>query len=180
MRRRAWRSRESMSFYDDRDAEIEALLERARNKCAFGKKYSPAVELALNIKTLRQILAKKDISELNEVERRFADQAAEILLSNSITSSKKLRQVADALDATRSVDARQTNLLWAYEQAILTSYPPTLAAVKGVFVTRFGEQSWPVDWSARKTITVVLELPLAEDRRGPHRGTRQLIRNRKS
>src|SRR5262249_4101277 len=81
----------------------------------------------------------------------------------------KLRQIADALDATSGLDARQTNLLWAYEDAILTRYPPTLAAVKAVFVKRFGGQSWPVEWSARKTICIVLELPLAEDRRRPRR-----------
>jgi hypothetical protein len=48
-----------MSLVDDRTAEIDAQFDRAWQKHRYGKKYSPAYEVALRIKTIRTILSAK-------------------------------------------------------------------------------------------------------------------------
>jgi hypothetical protein len=171
-----------MSFTDDRHAEIEAQLDRAWQKCLYGRKYGPAYELALHIKVLRSILKKKEEkdvdSELNCVERRYMLRTAGILLLAAITTSKKLREVADALDAEKSATGNQANILRAYEDCIQKSYPPTISELRQAIVKRFGEQCLATDFSIRKTLKV-LRLPLGEGQIGRPASSRSIIHNRK-
>ena len=172
-----------MSLSDDQAAEIDAQLDAAWQKSLYGKTYSFAFEVARNIKVIRKILAQKgrgkSASSLNSVERKLMKQMAEVLLQAAVTSSDKLRELADALDAEQRSDGRQANILKAYAACILEAYPPTLAEVKKAFVSRFGERLWGKDWSFRKTIKEVLDLPLRDDARGCPPGVRPLIRNRR-
>jgi len=170
-----------MSLSDDQAAEVDAQLDAAWQKSLYGKTYSQAFEVARNIKVIRKILSQKakgkSASSLNLVERRLMKQMADVLLRAAITSSDKLRELADALDAPQRTDARQANILKAYAACIVEIYPPTLGEVKRAFVTRFGERSWGLDFSVRKTIKEVLHLPLRDDRRGCPPGSSPLVRN---
>lgn len=49
-----------MSYADDRSAELDAQLERAWQKCLYGRKYSRAYALASRIKDVRLILKEKE------------------------------------------------------------------------------------------------------------------------
>ena len=51
-----------MSLIDDHSAEIDARLDLAWQKCGYGKKYSPAYEVALRIKAIREVLSGKSHS----------------------------------------------------------------------------------------------------------------------
>jgi hypothetical protein len=128
-----------MSRIDDEIAEIEEKLDRALEKCAYGRKYSPAYRVAREIKMFRKILSKKcgnsrtpahelfllwpkiealllgmeddeksDPVEWNQL-RWFAG-AGWGLLVGAVCDSKRLREVAnalDALDAEKRVDPHQ-------------------------------------------------------------------------
>jgi hypothetical protein len=207
-----------MSLVDDQTAEIDAQLLRALEKCRYGRRYSPAYELALEIKTLRQFLSDRnhsaadrltllwnkvetmwldvfeqkpglDVKELYDI--RVALRTAWILLIAAITTSKKLREVADALDAAPADDPRQANILKAYADCIegryrptvaektdrfVKCYLPTLAQLREAFVERFGEKSWPRDFSVRKTLRL-LGLELTKAKRGRPVGSGSKIGN---
>lgn len=115
-------------------------------------------------------------------------QTAEILLGAAITESKKLREVAKALDAPEVEDFRQANILRAYEDCIVERYPPTLAELQAKFEARFGKEAWMwltvgldgegATWPVRKTLKL-LGLPLRMSRRGRPIGSRTTIGNRK-
>lgn len=186
-----------MSQYDDELAEQEARLDAAWQKCFYGKRYSPAYELAMKIKAIRYILKEKEEGkadpELNPGEQRYLLSTAGWLLLAAITSSQKLVEVAKALEAERSEDPRQINILRAYEDCIEGRYPPTvvevgkcytkcevptLAQLRDAFIKRFGEQCWSSDFATRKTLRI-LGLPLSEAQRGRPPGRRSIIRNSK-
>src|SRR5438552_3032452 len=119
-----------MSLIDDQSAEIDAQLDRAWRKCRYGKKYSPAYEVALRIKTIRMVLSGKsnslgdrvvllldkiktmlenafDRGEVDPgdiVDMLFSLHTAWILLVGAVSTSKKLREIADALDAKPGKD----------------------------------------------------------------------------
>jgi hypothetical protein len=151
-----------MSLIDDQSAEIDAQLFLARQKSRYGKRYSLAYELALEIKTLREFLsgrrhsaadrlfllwAKIDNVWSDILERRATDlepkQAYEIyialrtaweLLTAAVSMNKNLRKIADALDAAPADDPRQANILKAYADCIEGRYPPTVAEKTDRFV----------------------------------------------
>lgn len=208
-----------MSFVDDQSAEIDAQLDRAGQKCRYGRKYSPAYDVALRIKTIREVLSGKshspgdqlvllwekietlwsDMFDRGEVDPKdmvhilFSLRTAWILLVGAVSTSKSLREIADALDAKPGDDPRQANILKAYADCIEGRYPPTiaekgdcfvrcnlptLAQLRDAFVKRFAKESWPKDFPVRKTLKV-LGLELSKGKRGPKVGSRSLIRNRK-
>ena len=210
-----------MSLVDDRAAEIDAQLSRAWQKCRYGKKYSPAYEVARQIKTLRKFLSSKNHSAVNRLillwrkldaawlgimgrtpdldvkewcDLHIALSTAWVLLVVTVSSNKKFRKIADALDAQPSgEDPRLANILKAYDDCIDGTYPPTivekgdgfvrchlptLAQLRDRFEKRFGQKCWPGDFSVRKTLRL-LGLELSEAKRGPKVGSRSLIRNRK-
>jgi hypothetical protein len=149
-----------MSLIDDQSAEIDAQLEIAQQKCLYGKKYSPAFEVALRIKTIRALLSGKTHSPgdqlvllldkiktvLSKVFDRgevapeeivhilFSLQTAWILLVGAVSMNKSLREIADALDASPGDDPRQANILKAYADCIDGRYPPTVAEKGDCFV----------------------------------------------
>jgi hypothetical protein len=51
-----------MSLIDDQSADIDEKLLASRQKCRYGKKYSPAYAVALRIKTIREVLSGKSHS----------------------------------------------------------------------------------------------------------------------
>jgi len=166
-----------MSLNDDLAAEIEAKLDWARQKSRYGRKYSPAFELARRIKMIRRMLSDRPAdAKSNRVEIKFMAETARILLRAATVTSKKLREIADALDTKETTDPRQKHILDAYEAAILNRYPPTLASVRKEFVRLFGNRLWPHDFSVRKTLQM-FRLPLADDTVGRPPGS-QSIRNR--
>jgi len=208
-----------VSLVDDRSAEIDAQLDLSWQKFRYGKKYSPAYEVALRIKTIREVLSGKshspgdrlvllldkvktvlsnafdrgEVDPEDIVHIRFSLLTAWILLMAAVATSKKLRKVADALDAKPGDDPRQANILNAYADCIEGRYPPTVAEkgdcfvkcnlptlsqLRDAFVKRFGEKCWPGDFSVRNTLRV-LGLELTKAKRGPKVGSRTLIRNRK-
>ncbi len=211
-----------MSLIDDQSAEIDAQLDAAWQKCLYGKKYSPAFEVARRIKTIRAILSKNcgkrdtpgselakfwktiDAKWSDLVERRelqpsdwvlgkFSLVTAWVLLVAAVSTSKRLREVANALDAEPAEDPRQANILKAYADCIEGRYPPTiaekgdcfvkcyvptLAQLRDAFVKRFGQECWPKDFAVRKTLRVV-GLGLSKDKRGRPVGSRSIIHNRK-
>lgn len=186
-----------MSLIDDQAAEMDAQLDVAWKKCVYGRRYSPAYELADQIKSLCLFTSLQKGRPTDRAVNRWARQwrakIAEILLGAAITSSRKLREVADALDAEKKEDPRQLNILKAYQDCISGRYPPTiiaagkcfvrcsvptLAQLRDAFIKRFGEKCVPADFSLRKTVKV-LGLPLNDARLGRPRSTKRRIRNRK-
>jgi hypothetical protein len=186
-----------VSWIDDQSAEIEAQLDAAWQKCGYGKTYSRAYEVAERIKFIRFLLSEKEEKDvdpnLNCVEANYILQTAGILLIAAITTSKKLREIADAIDAEKRLDPRQANILEAYTDCIegrypptivetsecsVTCYLPTLAQLREAFVKRFGQECWPKDFAVRKTLKV-LGLQLSEGKRGRPSGSRSIIHNRK-
>jgi hypothetical protein len=212
-----------MSLVDDRSAEIDAQVDRARQKIRYGRRYSLAYEVAEDIKAIREFLARKDHSAVDRLvvlwnkvdatwwgilegtpgldaaeldvaewyEIRVALRTAWFLLVGAVSMSKRLRQVADALDAKPGDDPRQANILKAYADCIkgrylptiaekgdgfVKCYLPTLAQLRDAFVNRFGEERWPGDFSVRKTVGL-LGLELTKAKRGRPIGSRS-IRNR--
>jgi len=154
--------------------------------------------VARQIKLIRHILAKKEEGNadpnLDEIERRLMMRTAGILLMGAITSSKKLHEVADALDADEGKDPRQANILKAYEDCVEGRYPPTVkergerfvtcsvptfTQLKDAFIKRFGPTCWTSasDFGVRKTLKI-LGLPLSKSKKGRPVGARnQVIRN---
>lgn len=96
----------------------------------------------------------------------------------AVASTKKLRELADALDAEKCDDPRQANILNAYEKCCAISCPPTLPELRHAFVKRFGKRSWGSDFAVRKTLKA-LGLRLRDARRGRPRGARSKIGNPK-
>jgi hypothetical protein len=168
------------------DAKIQKLelMADAFRKTIYGRRYATAREtydLASGIEILRTIA----VSPAASAYRRFEHQdlhlrawAAKSLLDFAIGSTRKLRQVADALDAVEAEkrqDPRQFNILNAYSTC--DNYPPTFAELRKTFVAKFGSRSWTRDYSVRKTLKW-LGLPLAKGKRpGRPRGSRSKIGN---
>jgi hypothetical protein len=173
-----------MSQPDDLNAKIEAQLDAAWKKCTYGKRFSPAYELAEQIIYLRILSTPARERNLDpfvrQWERKWKGRTAHALLLAAMKSAKKLRQVADALDARdaeKRQDPRQANIIKAYTDCVEKSYPPTLPELRKVLVARFGEQCWPrSDFSVRKTLKW-LDLPLDRARRGRPRSSRSQIGN---
>jgi len=141
-----------MSLPDDQSAEIDAQLDRASQKLLYGRKYSPAYEVALQIKTIRKVLSGKgrspagqlvllwdkietgwsDMLDRGEVEPEnmvrilFSLRSAWMLLVGAVSTSKSLRKVADALDAKPTDDPPQARILEAYADCVNGRYPPTI------------------------------------------------------
>jgi len=105
-------------------------------------------------------------------------QTGWLLLMGAVASTKKLRELADALDAEKCDDPRQANILNAYDECCAIRCPPTLPELRNAFVQRFGKRSWGSDFAVRKTLKV-LGLRLSEARRGRLRGARSEIGNPK-
>jgi hypothetical protein len=208
-----------MSLANDRSAEIDAQLDRAWQKCRYGKKYSPTYEVALRIKTIRKVLSGNSRSPADQlvlmwdkIETEWSDmfdrgeidpenmahilfslRSAWMLLVSAVSTSKRLRKIADALDAEPGNDPRQVNIFEAYTDCVNGRYPPTIAErgkcyvkcnlptlsqLRDAFMKRFGKKCWPGDFSVRNTLRV-LGLELTKAKRGPKVGSRSLIRNRK-
>jgi hypothetical protein len=173
------------SQQDTRAQKLEAVLD-AHWKSLYGKRYSTAPEaydVAKRIQMLRCIVVIPGTLTYQPFEHQgmpVRPWVAKSLLNLAITSTTKLRQVADALDfldalfSEQTPDDRQVNILRAY--ADCDNNPPTLPEVREKFVARFGEQCWPVDFSVRKTLKW-LGLPLAKAKRGRPRGSRSQIGN---
>jgi hypothetical protein len=164
-----------MSQQDD-SMEFEAVTAVALMRCAYGRRYVPKVfNLAGAIQGLRDSGEDPQTSGM----RKLSAWAAKELLATVISSTAKLRQVADALDALDSEerwDRRMANITCAY--ANCGSYPPTFPEVRQKFIEMFGEQCWPQpEFSVRKTLKV-LGLPLAKAKRGRPQGSRSQIGNR--
>jgi hypothetical protein len=166
-----------LSQQDAKTQKLEMMAD-AFWKTIYGRRYATAreaYELAQGIEILRTIV----VSPAASAYRRFEDQdmhlrawAGKSLLDFAISSTTKLRQVADALDAVEAEkrqDPRQFNILNAY--SICDNYPPTLAELRETFVAKLGWRSWPRDYSVRKTLKW-LGLPLAKAKRGRPRGSR--------
>jgi len=185
-----------MSLIDDQAAELDAQLDVAWQRVIYGKTYSPAYGVARRIKEIRKILSAKEMENADPNliwwERRLLMQAAGMLLMGAVTSSKKLREVADALDAEKKESPSKANILRAYEDCIEGRYSPTvvargecflrcsvptLAQLRDAFIRRFGEQCWPSEFGVRKTLRN-LGLPLRKAKKGRPVGSRsQAIRN---
>jgi hypothetical protein len=120
----------------------------------------------------------KKIEALLEDEGDMLLRTSWLLLMGAVLSTKKLRELADALDAEPGVDPRQANILNAYVECCAISCPPTLPELRNVFVKRHGKQSWRSDFAVRKTLKK-LGLRLSDARRGRPRGARSLIGNPK-
>jgi hypothetical protein len=173
------------SQQDTKAQKLEAVLD-ALWKSFYGKRYSSAPEaydVAKGIEMLRHIVVSPGTLTYQAFEHQdtpLRPWAAKSLLNLAITSTAKLRRVADALDfldapfSEQSRDDRQLNIFRAY--ADCDNNPPTLREVREKFVARFGEQCWPVDFSVRKTLKWV-GLPLAKAKRGRPRGSRSQIGN---
>lgn len=187
-----------MSLIDDQTAEIDQLIDIAWQRCLYGKTYSPAYEVARRIRDIRKILAAKEEenvdANLTWLERRLLMQAAGILLMGALTSSKKLREVANALDAGENESAGQANILRAYEDCVQGRYPPTIIAececfvrcsiptygqLRDRFITRFPDTCCPSEQGLRKTLKT-FGLPLRRSKRGRPVGSKSVIHNRKS
>jgi hypothetical protein len=171
-----------MSYQDDLNAKIEAQLDAAWKKCTYGKRFSPAYELAEQIIYLRILStrARERNPFVRQWERKWKGRTAHVLLLAAMKSAKKLRQVADALDARdaeKRQDPRQANIIKAYTDCVEKSYPPTLPELRKVFAARFGEQCWPADFSVRKTLNW-LGLPLAKAKLGRPRARSRKRRRR--
>lgn len=182
-----------MSHRDDRNAEFEARLDYARRKCAYGRKFSAAYDVARMIEALQSfwLTMKERTTGLHTLKTPFVVRVAGLLLLNDLTSSAQLREVADALDAKRTEDPRQINILEAYLDCVEGRYPPTLvkktesskggstltcleptfAQLRDAFVKRFGEHCWTSDYGVRKTLRM-LRLPLSNAKRGRPVGPR--------
>jgi hypothetical protein len=206
-----------VSLADDRSAELDELLDAAWQKHRYGKKYSPAYEVARRIKTIRAMLncgkentPQSELAKLWEkIDAQWSNRETDldpdfmfgefslftawVLLNAAVSTSKKLREVANALDAETAEDPRQANILKAYTDCVEGRYPPTIAEVgksyvkcyvpnllqlRGAFVKRFGQECWPNDYSVRKTLNV-LGLPLSKAKRGRPSGSRSQIGNPK-
>ena len=171
-----------MSLQDDLNAEIEAQLDGAWKKCTYGKRFSPAYQLAEEIIKLRILSTSRERNLhpfVKQWHRKWKSRTAHILLLAAMRSATKLRQVADALDAhdaEKRQDPRQANIIKAYTDCVEKSYPPTLPELREKFVARFGQQCWPADFSVRKTLRW-LGLPWAKAKRGRPRGSRSQIGN---
>ncbi len=207
-----------MSLIDDQSAEIDSQLDGAWQKCRYGKKYSPAYEVALRIKTIRTMLSGEshsagdrlsllwdkietvwsdifertpDLDSKEAYDIYFSLLTAWILLVGAVSTSKRLREIADALDAKPMNDPRQVNIFKAYADCVEGRYPPTVAAkgncfvrcnlptlaqLRDAFVKRFGQECWPRDFAVRKTLRV-LGLELSKAQRGRPRGSRSKIGN---
>jgi len=163
---------------------------RVWQKIRYGRRYSELYELARDIKSLRPLLktleqAGRDY-EVDPIETKRAMTVAMSLLGAAATSSKKLREIAAALDAEISKDPFQVNILRAYQDCTVTpEQPPTFPDLRRAFVNRFS-RDWregsdsdyggKTDYSVRKTLTV-LGLPLANAKRGRPAGVRSQIGN---
>ncbi len=186
-----------MSLIDDQAAELDELLDLAGQKCLYGRTYSPAYQIARRIKVIRSILKKKEEKgadpKLNEVEEKYLVQTAGLLLISSLTESKKLREIADALDAVGNPDHFQESLLETYKGCLSGEYPPTvrksgkgftlcsvptLAQLKDAFAKKFPGKKWRGEFSVRKTLQM-FGLPLSKGKKGRPVGSQPIISNRK-
>ena len=187
-----------MSRIDDEAAEFDAKLTFAREKCRYGRTYSPANKLARRIKDIRHILKGKEEEDadptLDAAEKEYLVGTAGLLLICAITESDKLRQIANALDDSGASDPAQARILDAYEDCISGRYLPTvlkkgactttcsiptLVQVKDALQKRFGTPTGRSDFSLRKTLKM-FGLPLTEGTKGRPRGAETIISNRKS
>jgi hypothetical protein len=170
---------------DAKAQNLQAVLD-ALGKSFYGKRYTAgpeAYDLANGIQTLRCIAMHPETyasRPFNDQDLPLKSWAAKSLLAIALTSNRKLRQVADALDfldvpsSELTPDARQLNILRAY--ADCDNNPPTLGEVRQKFLATFGRRCWPADFSVRKTLKS-LRLPLAKDKQGRRRGSVSQIGN---
>jgi hypothetical protein len=169
----ARKGKRRMSQQDQQLPEEDRVTAVALMRAAYGKRYVPELyDLAGGIQGLRDSGEDPQTSGM----RKLSAWAAKELLATVISSTDKLRQVADALDALDSEerwDRRMANITCAY--ANCGSYPPTFPEVRQKFIEMFGEQCWPQpEFSVRKTLKV-LGLPLAKARPGRPGGSRSQI-----
>jgi len=145
-------------------------------RSAYGRRYVPNVyDLAGGIQALRDCGEDPRTSRM----RHTSAWVAKDLLAAAISSTEKLRQVADALDALdteQGWDPRQSNIIHAYSDC--DNYPPTLREVREKLVAKLDERNWPSEFSVRKTLKL-LDLPLRKDKRGRPPGSRSKIGNRR-
>jgi len=171
-----------VSFTDDRAAEIDAYLERAWEKVRWGRRHSPAFEVARQLLAFRKLGWRPDFDPLEDFgrdpKRRFLIRLAMVLLAAGITGSRKLGAVVNALRAyeseVRRKDPAQANILMAYTQCAYESFPPTFAEWRRQFIHRFGTRSLRSETSVRKTLGI-LDLPLSEGVVGRPRGSRARV-----
>jgi hypothetical protein len=159
---------------DQRLPEFERITAVAWMRAAYGKRYMPKLyDLAGGIQTLR------DYKLGRSKKRKLSVSIGKKLLAIAISSTPKLRQVADALDALDTeerCDPRMANIVSAY--ACCANYPPTFPELRKKFVEMFGEQSWPQpEFSIRNRLRG-LGLPLAKAKRGRPARTRPKRRRR--
>jgi hypothetical protein len=165
--------------------EFETVMAGALMRRDYGRRYATAPEvyaLAGGIHFLQGFAEDPQASywpSLIRDKHRASAWAAKRLLEVAISSTTKLRQVADAVDslyAEQRRDARQANIIHAY--GACGNYPPSFPELRKTFVAKFGKRCWPTDFSVRNTLKW-LGLPLAKAKRGRPHGSRSIIRNRR-
>jgi hypothetical protein len=163
--------------------------DRVWQRIRYGRRYSELFELARDITSLRPMFHDAEQAghdcDLNPSGTSLLSKTAMSLLKAAVTSSKKLREVAAALDAEMRKDPFQVNLLRAYRDCTDNpEEPPTLADVRKAFINRFSrdwgrtldDRRGKTDFSVRKTLRM-LGLPLANARRGRPPDSRSQIGN---
>jgi hypothetical protein len=165
-----------MRQQDQQLPEWERVTAVALMRAGHGRRYVPEVyDLAGGIQALRDCGEDPQTSPM----RKLSAWVAKDLLAAAISSTKKLRQVADALDALDTEerwDPRMANIVYAY--AGCENYPPTFPELRKAFVAKVGKQCWSTEFSVRKTLKL-LRLPLAKAKRGRPHGSRSQIGNRR-
>jgi len=127
----------------------------------------------------RRIAGRSSSRYVKSWLRKRRAKIADALLQGAMDQPRRLRTLADALEAAPTEDPQQKHILGAWEDCVKGRYAPmaevgecylqgdlpTLSQLRGAFVARFGEQCWPADFTVRKTLRV-LGLPLKRAKLG--------------
>ena len=177
-----------MSLIDDQAAELEAAIQNAKARLAYGKHF-PARQLAKQIQCLRKMLvteygtleravdALSDSDEQNKGNVMLAHLFGTSLLKAALINPKAIRFIAEAfgkLEDRRAIGGRRAMaIITAYEECDL--FPPTLGELRHKFIARFGEDHWRSDFSVRDTLRS-LDLPLRKSRVGRPPGAKSVLK----
>jgi len=180
-----------VSFVNDETAEIDAAIENAKARIAYGKHFTFR-RFARTISILRKELMKEYGTLQRAVEALSdLDEENKLSLLQSYANSKRwnpflhmalsygtplvlialLRPKGFYLIFRAFMQIEESSADDPHAEKIITSYdecelfPPTLRELKSVFIARFGEDHWRGDFSVRDTLRF-LKLPLRKDKRG--------------